>query len=559
MLLAACGSSGSGSTSSGGSSAGTASAGTASSGGALTASGVVPNSPLTNTTALQTAPATKDLSSINWWIWYRPLASIDPVKYDDYPEDLVIPNMCESLFRQTAGMKTVPDLAQSYSWTTPTTLVLHIRQGVKFWDGTTMTAQDVVYSLERNLVPSNASIYYWMYHWVKSMAATGPYTVTIKFTQHDVEFIPEAATMGAAIVEKAYAQKKGINFGTPQGGVMCTGPYKLQSWNGTSDLVMVRNPNYWDKSAIAKTAKITFEWPQDPGQVAAAFENGTFAGGFDILSQDIPILKKTKAGKLYIGPSSQSMEIDALIDVATKGAIANPLVRKALSMSINRADMVKVVADNAAVPAYAYAPPGYYSYEPSVFNAAYAPIAKAGADVAAAKKLVQEAGAVAKQPIVFAFPSGSPSAAFEAEIVQQSGDAVGLNIKIKTIPEAQYGALFSDPKSRQGYSLILTGNYDQSPDPLALYTDIAAPGATSNFNSFNDPTITKEINQATATDNLAKRAAETVKIQSQVLQQLPWIPLFFQPQVAFVRNGICGVRLDFSVMTGPWANTVGGC
>lgn len=518
-----------------------------------------------NTTLVQTPAATKDLSAITWWIWYRPIASLDPVKYNDYPEDLIIPNMCESLVKEAPGQKTVPNLAQSWTQPNPTTVIFNIRKGVKFWDGKPMTSADVVYSLDRNFVTANQSIYNYTtaFQNVKSVTATGPYTVNVTFKSPNVTFLPEMASLGGAIVEKAFTTKAGSNFGTPQGKVMCTGPFSLQSWNGSSSLVMVRNKGYWNKSLIAKTAKITFAWPQDPGQVASAFQTGTFAGGFDILPSDVVALSKATNGKFYVGPQSQAMEIQAMIVIGTKGAIANQDVRQALSLSINRSQLIKAVYNGIGVPAYTYADGGYFSYQRSAYNAAYQKIANAYTNTAAAlkqaKKLVAAAGSVAKKPIVLAIQGGSPDAANEGQVVAQSAAAVGLTVQLKVVSDAQYGALFSDPASRKGFDLIQTTNYDQDPDALALYDDIALPNAISNFDSFNNPAIVKLLTEANGTTNLAKRAALVIQAQALTMKYMPWIPLVFIPGTTFVRAGICGVTLDFSQMMGPWAASVGGC
>ena len=518
-----------------------------------------------NTTMTQTTAATKDLSSLTWWIWYRPIASLDPVKYADYPEQLIIPNMCESLVAEVPGQKIVPDLATSWSQPSPTTVVFNIRHGVKFWDGTPMTSADVVYSLDRNFVTANESIYAYepAFEDIKSVTATGPYTVTVTLKTPNVTFVPEMASLGGAIVEKAFTQKAGTNFGTPAGKVMCTGPYKLQSWNGNSSLTMVRNTDYWNTSGLAKTKTVTFVWPQDPGQVASAFEDGTFAGGFDILPSDFQALEKATSGKFYVGPSSQSMEIQAMIVIGNSGAIANQDVRQALSLSVPRQAMINALFYGIGIPAYTYVPAGYFSYDTSAFQKAYnafaAPYASSATALAAAKKLVKEAGAVAKKPIVLAIQGSSPDAANEGQIIEQAADSVGLNLKLKVVSDAQYGALFSDPAARKGYDLIQTTNYDGDPDPLAVYTDIALPGAISNFDNFSVPSITKVLNQALATTNTTQRANLTIEAQTAIMKQMPWIPIDFVPSTTFVRNGVCGVDLDFSQMYGSWMARVGGC
>lgn len=511
------------------------------------------------TAQTQTPAATKSLSSLTWFINPYPPSSLDPVKYNDYPEDNIIPNMCESLVRQVPGMKTVPWLARSWSEPNPTTLVFTLQKGVHFWDGTPMTSADVVFSLKRNLEPSAQSIYGSVFQYVKSMTATGSDKVTIKFSKPDVTFLPEMATLASAVVEPAYVQREGTKFGTPAGGLMCTGPYKFVSWNGTSSAVMTANPNYWDKALEPKVKTITFQWPTDPGQTASGYQSGAAAGGFFLSTSVLPTLKNSSAGKLYIGPDSQSMEVMALIVVGTKGAIADPLVRRALYMSINRTGLITAAEAGAGAPGYADASRGYFSYAQSQYEAAYQSLEKAGNDPAMAKKLATQAGAVAKQPIVLAIPAGTQEVADVGQVVQQSADAAGLNVHLKTVPLDQYGALFSDPSTRKGDDLIFTINYDQDPDPLAIYDDIAAPTGISNFNHYNNPTVVQLLDRARVTTDLNQRAALVIQAQSLVMNDLPWIPLDFRPNVAFVKSGICGVPLDFSMMASPWAASVGGC
>jgi peptide/nickel transport system substrate-binding protein len=427
-----------------------------------------------------------------------------------------------------------------------------------------MTSADVVYSLNRSKVPANQSIYnYGVETDMKTITATGPYTVKITLATPNVTLIPELATLGSAVVEKAFTEKAGASFGTPKGKVMCTGPYKLQSWNGTSSLVMVRNTSYWNKAGMAKTKTFTFVWPQDPGQVASAFQSGAFAGGFDIQPSDVVTLSKASSGKLYIGPQSQAMVSQALIVIGNSGAIANKDVRQALSLSIDRSQMIAATSGGVGAPAYTYADPGYYTYQRNAYEAAYRKVAKGydnqSAAIAKAKKLVKAAGVVAKKPIVFAVDGGSPDAANQAAVVQQDAAAVGLNVKLKTVSNALYGALFSDPSARKGFDLMQTVNYDQDADPLALYNDIGLPNGVSNFDGYSNPTVTKLLNQASTTTNLAERAKLVIQVQTIMMRDLPWIPLIFTPNSAFVRTGICGVTLDFSQMVSPWAASVGGC
>ena len=165
--------------------------------------------------------------------------------------------MCESLFTEAPGQKIAPDSAQSWSAPTPTTYIFNIRKGVKFWDGATMTSADVVYSLERNFVAANASIYAYepAFADIKSVTATGPYTVKVTLKTANVTLVPEMASLGAAVVQKSFAQTAGFQLRHPRRQSDVHGAVQLESWSGSTSLEMVRNDSYWNKALTPKTGQ----------------------------------------------------------------------------------------------------------------------------------------------------------------------------------------------------------------------------------------------------------------------------------------------------------------
>ncbi len=247
------------------------------------------------------------------------------------------------------------------------------------------------------------------------------------------------------------------------------------------------------------------------GPGCESFEAGTFAGGFEMLPSDVVALSNTGAGKISIGPHSQAMEISATIVVGTKGAIAKQDVRQALSLSINRAQSIEAVQHGVGTRAYTSAGPGFFSYEKGIYTAAYNKTAAAYTNEtkahALALKLVKVVRAVAKLPIVLSVIGGLSNEANRAAVVQQSLAAVGLNVKLKVVTGAEYGALFRNPTSRKGIDLVQTLNYDQHADPLALNNGIALPYAISNSGSYFGPAIEKLLTQTNGELNSDKRRA----------------------------------------------------
>ena len=193
-----------------------------------------------------TPAGTKTVPSMVWAV-YRDVNSLDPIYAFDYPENTADSLMCESLLRQAPDGSLHPGLA-TISNPGPTTMVFTLRPGVKFWDGHPVTPADVVYSLDRNTDPKLGGFYPLVFNRVKSIAATGSNQVTITLKQPDYWLQGELASMPGIIIEKAFAQKQGKNYGTPAGSIMCTGAYMFKSWNPGVGVVAVRNPHYWNSS-----------------------------------------------------------------------------------------------------------------------------------------------------------------------------------------------------------------------------------------------------------------------------------------------------------------------
>ena len=89
------------------------------------------------------APAAKgELDSFTWALPYE-AATLDPIKSWSYPENTILANLCESVVHLTPELKLEPGLASKVDTSDPKKVVLTVRNGVRFWDGSVMTAEDV--------------------------------------------------------------------------------------------------------------------------------------------------------------------------------------------------------------------------------------------------------------------------------------------------------------------------------------------------------------------------------------------------------------------------------
>ncbi|RAG86618.1 hypothetical protein DN069_05565 [Streptacidiphilus pinicola] len=511
-----------------------------------------------STAQVTTAPGTKPLSDLTWSGDYRAPYSEDPVKTADYPEETILGNVCEPLIRVAADYSLHPGIAASWKQPDPTHVVVELDPRATFADGKPVTTDDVVYSVTRNLDPNVASNYADSYNDLGGVKATGPHEVTFTLTKPDYIFDRQLGILGAAVVEKAFAVKAGQNFGNANVGVMCTGPYTIASFDGTNQMVLKKNAHYWDPSHAGKADTVTFKFLADPSALANALSSGALQGAFNLNASVIPQLGKSAAGKLYIGGAgSTTQNIDLVVSTFT-GGLGDARTRQALSMALDRVGIAKTLAGGAADPLYAVAGPGFWQGGPAAatFQAAYAQLAAKGVDIAGATKLVQAAGATGKQ-VSIAYPAGNPSQSQLAAVIQQTGQQIGLKMKIVGLPDQQYGNLFTDPKARSAYDGFLTINYMEFPEAATMYESYGTKSGVQNFNGYANPEVQADLDAAQATNDPQARAQAVLKAQAILDKDLPWIPIIEPRALLFQSKDVTGAPLTFSYMDNAWVTAVG--
>jgi peptide/nickel transport system substrate-binding protein len=487
------------------------------------------------------------------WALYRDVDSLDPAFAFDYPENTAISLMCESLLRQEPNGTIAPGLA-TVSTPTPTSVIFTIRKGATFWDGHPVTPADVVYSLQRQEAPALGGFYGQVFDRVKSIAATGSDQVTLTLSQPDYWLEGELSSMAGVIIEKAYAVKEGKNYGTPAGGIMCTGDYELSSWSPATGVVATANPHYWN-GPTPMTKQIILKGVADNNALTAGLETGSISGTFVSGGEPtLPQLRASKAVKVYQGPGEAT---DAMIISATSGPLTNVKVRQALSLAVNRQAVIDNVYMGAALPAKWLTNPGTFGYGTSTLDQMYNAAPSLKQNVAEAKKLVQQAGATG-QTITIGTSQEMVGISYEAGVYEQAAQAIGLKVAFKNVSAQDFINFFTDPNFRKGVDMFPTTNYGDYAGPEGLLETLALPGGSQNYDNFNDPKITQLMDQSRSTADPVTRAKLMAEAEQEAAVTLPWIPTC-QPTTITVMNAkLTGATTSFSYMFAPWAASLGG-
>ncbi|NBE50150.1 ABC transporter substrate-binding protein [Streptomyces boluensis] len=500
-------------------------------------------------------PAGKgSVDKITWNVFQGEPQTVDPFQSADYTPNMINSNMCETLFAQTPDFKIKPNLATSYENPDPKTWVYKLRSGVTFWDGSPMTADDVVWSMNHNMTKASG-FYGYLYKNVASIAKTGTDEVTVRLKKPDYMFNDELASYAGVVVQKKFYEKHGKKVGTPGVGVMCTGPYKFAKWKRGQSITASRYDGYWNKSLPRKVKNIDFTFLTDDSAITSGLLSGQIDGTYQPPTAGLTQLRASSAGKLYSGPAPLAV---TLVVANDKGAMGNADVRKALQMAIDWKGIGKQVYAGEGTPASLQTVPAVYGFAKDELSE-YADSVKTDGTpkIDAAKKLLAGVPAdVKKKQISLVVPQQAETQQLGVGI-KDAADKIGLKFKLDVVPATGYSNYLYDPATRGDTDLLYTQFWPNIPNPLDWLGLTAVTGGTFNQSGYKgiDGLYAKAIGEK---DDHA-RAQLVVEMEKKLHEEMN--PMFSGLQLTndvWLGSRITGAPAAFDFVYYPWAAHLGG-
>lgn len=414
--------------------------------------------------------------------------------------------------RDPSTFEIKPSLATDWKFNDDNTLDLTIRQGVKFHDGSTLTADDVVYTINMAADPASKVATPSNYAWIGKAEKTGEHTVRIKMSRPTPAAL-EYLAMVTPIHPKAYRERVG-----PEGFAarpVGAGPYKIVKNEQGKEVVFERFDDYWAGSPkgrpAIKTLHVRFisELATQVTELLAQRSDWMWNLNPDQREQinKIPYLQAVQQESMRIGYVS--------IDAAGRSGAGNPLtnqkVRQAIWHAINRQEMAdRLITGGSRVP-----PAPCF---PSQFGCDADAAVKYPFDPARAKALLAEAG----------FPNG-----FEVEFltyvqptqwsaaIQNYLAAVGIRAKIN-----QMGVSPAIQKAQKGEAPLYHGSWGSYSinDVSAIFPVMYGAGALDNYS--RDPELEKLVAEGgSSNDAAARKKAYSAAIRI-MTEKAYWLPLF---------------------------------
>lgn len=499
-----------------------------------------------------TPEASGPIDSVSWDLPLGEPTSLDPIYAYNYSENTVLANVCEALLRQTPDGDFEPNLASKVDHPSPKEWVYTIRPGVKFFDGSPLTAEDVAFNISRNLDPQLASFY--GLPWGAAIAGvkvTGPDEVTVTTTEPNTLVNSMMATGLGTIASQKTIESEGKAFGTPSGDLNCTGPFELDSWKPGSSITLTKNPNYWNQELEAKADEFKFSFITDQTALANALISGEIDGTYEAPVTAVDRLASASNGTLYQGSGTQSLSL-----IPTSLDAPNEDMRKALSAIIDRDAIAETAFLGTATGIKSYAFPGASNYEEEQFQEAYDALPDPGPDAETAKQLVEQSGA-GSETLKMVVQTGEPALTQTASAIQDEADQVGIKMDVETLPPAQFVGLFFDPKARSAYDLILAPTYSDVHDVLQFYFIGFTSDSVQNIPGYSNAEADKQIAAGVATDDDQERASAAVAAGKPITDELAAIPLLSLNERLFMNSRITGAPAAFPYQYFPWAALVG--
>lgn len=458
------------------------------------------------------------------------LITLDPFMRSEAITYSVNSNIFESLVKFDSNMAVQPSLATS--WDNPDTLswIFHLRDGVLFHNGDTLSVGDVKFSLLRARDHPSSELRGRLLK-VKSVDIIGKNTIKIITIKPDFPLLNKLVSV--PILSKKYTESEDLKYlsSHPVG----TGPYRFLEWNKSKYVKLTRNQHYWGQ--LPKIRDITFIFYTN---LDTAIE--------DLLSGRTSILDNFPCDKIEKIKKNKDVELVYIpgFSVTYFGFNMNsPIFRKrkvrwAIYYGLNRKELIDSVRMGYAEEATQLLNPRVYGYNPKISLIPY--------DTIKAKELLQEAGYAGGFKIRFLFFGARKKL---GGMIKRDLEKIGIDVTLVPLPA---GELFEeigkgDFDAFSASFISTSGDAEQGLCETIHSRDRKRGYGLLNHGRFSNEKIDRMIESLETLGSPNERLRMMQKILANVMDEVPSIPLFVSDNLYAKRKNIAWKpRMDRTIL-----------
>lgn len=475
--------------------------------------------------------------------------TLDPADAYELSSLGLVFNMSDRLYTYEPGSTEIkPQLATALPKVSADglTYTISLRQGVVFHDDTPFNAKAMAFSIQR-FIDNKGKPSFLLSDTVDTVKATGEYELTIKLKKPFAAFPSLLAFSGVCSVSPA-AYKIGAGEFKPNTFVG-TGPYKLARY-GTDSLRLDVFDKYWGEKPANKGINIQIQ--TSPVNLFNAFRTGAVDVAY--LSLEPDQIRSLEAGAKkgdWQAITAQGSVVSYVTLNRNQQPLDKPEVRQAIASLIDRPLLNERVLFGQADPLYSMIPTTFTVSQP-LFKEKYG-----DGKFAEAKKLLTTAGFSQQNPakIQVWYPASSPTRSLAAQTLKSLADTKMdgiLQLEVKTVE----GATFFKEISKGLYPIALLDWYPDFLDPdnyvqpfLACKKGSDAKGCEEGGSQtqgsfYYSETMNKLIDQQRKEQNPEARKKIFADIQNQIVNDVPFVPLWQNKDYVFAQKNVTNVKLD---------------
>ncbi|KKC30322.1 ABC-type dipeptide/oligopeptide/nickel transport system, periplasmic component [Caldanaerobacter subterraneus subsp. pacificus DSM 12653] len=403
--------------------------------------------------------------------------TLDPQKATDEVSITVLNAVLEGLVRYNKDGKIEKGSGLAKDWKISDdglTYTFYLKDA-KWSDGNPITAYDFEYAWKRALDPKTGSQYAYQLYYIKGaeeynsgkgsadqvgVKALDDKTLQVTLKAPAPQFLGLTSFVNYLPLEKSVYEKYGDKVGSDPSTMVFSGPFIIKEWNHEQNIVLEKNPNYWDKDNV-KLDKINFGMIKDNNSLVQNYDTGALDSIF-IPGDYIDKYKDSPEFHTYALATVWYLQFNNKDKI-----FKNANIRKAFTLAVNRELFVKEVMKNGSIPAEAVVPPGIPGYNGD-FRSGAGPGYFKDNDVAQAKeylqKGLQELGLSKLPTIKFLTGDSDTANKYSVALQQMWNQALGVQVEIQNVAFK----VRLDMMERRDYQIVLAGWGADYNDPMTF-------------------------------------------------------------------------------------------
>ncbi|MFQ5960114.1 MAG: ABC transporter substrate-binding protein [Candidatus Methylomirabilales bacterium] len=476
--------------------------------------------------------------------------SLDPVHITDTVSHAVASELFDGLVILNHNLNIRPAIARQWDISMDgRTYTFDLRSGVRFHNGRTVTAEDFRYSFERLLHPKTRSERTWILEKlqgarefmggkaprVTGIKVLGPRKLQLTLKQPFTPFLALLAYPAASVVPREAAERWGRQFSTHPIG---TGPFRFREWFHDDRVILEANADYFQ--GPPHLDRIVFRVIPDEMARFQEFKAGNLehtdipTGFFQVVRND------SSLNEMLV--SRPSLGINAIqFNLEKPPFKGNRVLRQAFNYSVDKDAIAKVILEGRVSAARSVLPPGIFAYNPKLPGYPH--------DKDKARRLLAEAGYESGRglpPLTLYYNTGLVNRQI-AEFVQGAFREIGVTIALRQLDWPAYLNLVD----RGDASLFRLGWLADYPDPENFLTVLFHSrnlGSKGNLSRYANPRVDALLDRADGSLDPAERTRLYRAAEKIILEDAPWLFLYYDSTDVLVQPWVKGLREQISVM-----------